>query len=167
MEIAASCAPNNKPGSLSASLSSSWPGLSRPSVVAVCRYWMAGTSPAMTKVTPTANRVHPGRRSARVRDVMGSTAPAMTGGRILTRVHPNALRRRQSAIVYRPLFRHLPCVPATRRGRERSPSAAEGATGPRKRSGTRDRVGIRDLWKAGRRAMRLPHRRGKGRPRAP
>ena len=27
--------------------------------------------------------------------------------------------------------------------------AAEGATGPRKRSGTTDRGGIRDLWKAG------------------
>src|ERR1700691_4081093 len=46
-----------------------------------------------------------------------------------------------------PLKRHLPIVPATRRGRERSSSAAEGATGPRKRSGNRDRVGIRDLWK--------------------
>jgi len=28
-------------------------------------------------------------------------------------------------------------------------AAAEGATGPRKRSGTKDRIGIRDLWKAG------------------
>jgi hypothetical protein len=28
-------------------------------------------------------------------------------------------------------------------------AAAEGATGPRKRSGNRDRVGIRDLWKDG------------------
>jgi hypothetical protein len=27
--------------------------------------------------------------------------------------------------------------------------AAEGATGPRKRSGTKDRAGHRDLWKAG------------------
>jgi hypothetical protein len=72
-----------------------------------------------------------------------------------------------SVIVSPPRFRHHSIVPATRRGRERSPSAAEGATGPRKRSGTRDRVGIRDLWKAGRRATRLPHRRSKGRPRAP
>ena len=31
-------------------------------------------------------------------------------------------------------------------------AAAEGATGPRKRSGNRDRVGIRDLWKDGSRA---------------
>jgi hypothetical protein len=45
-------------------------------------------------------------------------------------------------------------------------SAAEGATGPRKRSGKKDRGGIRDLWKAGRRAIRLPHRRGKGRRKA-
>ena len=27
--------------------------------------------------------------------------------------------------------------------------AAEGATGPRKRSGSKDRAGTRDLWKAG------------------
>ena len=61
-------------------------------------------------------------------------------------------------------FRHLPPVPATRRGRERSRSAAEGATGPRKRSGNRDRAGIRDLWKAGRLPIRPPHRRSKKRP---
>ncbi len=29
--------------------------------------------------------------------------------------------------------------------------AAEGATGPRKRSGTQDRPGIKNLWKDGRR----------------
>ena len=55
-------------------------------------------------------------------------------------------------------------VPATRRGRERSRSAAEGATGPRKRSGNRDRAGIRDLWKAGRQPIGPPHRRSKKRP---
>jgi len=73
-------------------------------------------------------------------------------------------RRDPFVIVLHAAFRQGVAVPATRRGRERSCSAAEGATGPRKRSGNRDRVGIRDLWKAGRRAMRLPHRRSKGRP---
>jgi hypothetical protein len=29
------------------------------------------------------------------------------------------------------------------------PLVAEGATGPRKRSGTKDRFGATDLWKAG------------------
>ena len=34
-------------------------------------------------------------------------------------------------------------------GESEASLAAEGATGPRKRSGTMDRGGIRDLWKAG------------------
>ena len=41
-------------------------------------------------------------------------------------------------------------------------SAAEGATGPRKRSGNRDRTGIRDLWKDGPCHARGLHRRSKG-----
>src|SRR5262249_8578093 len=43
----------------------------------------------------------------------------------------------------------------------REGTAAEGATGPRKRSGTRDRAGRKNLWKAGRAPAR-PHRRSKG-----
>src|SRR4051812_10631117 len=42
--IASSRAPDTKPGLLSASLTSSWPGLSRPSVVAPCRYGWPGLS---------------------------------------------------------------------------------------------------------------------------
>jgi len=42
---------------------------------------------------------------------------------------------------------------------ERSPltgTVAEGATGPRKRSGKKDRSGIKNLWKAGHRIVAAP-----------
>ena len=78
-----------------------------------------------------------------------------------------ALAPRNSPLAFPRQKRHGAAVPATRRGRERSTClAAEGATGPRKRSGNRDRGGIRDLWKAGARMHAAPHRRSKG-PRRP